>query len=299
MNNSLRNNTFNAGLLLSSVLLLFFVYANSSVEFSLFDYKIVKSKELQFSSNDQKNIKKRKKTTNVVYDEENSLPAKIDTTHKRFLLIGDSQVGGIMRPFYNYCKFNGHELVFAQVWYSARDITYADNDTLKQLIETYKPDHIVMVIGLNQVYQSYFSQTEDALNKILNTFKDIPYTWVGPASWVPDNGITQFYKENLDEGCFFASDTLVLARGSDGRHPSTQAYSVWMDAIAKWMQNKSIHHIKMNKPDKDFYGYNFKYRTFNAGHKNDKDTLNSVVDTNSSSIPMDSSVITKDSLSIQ
>jgi hypothetical protein len=266
-------------MLFSGVMFLFFIYANSNSQINLFGFELVKSKELQIK---EPIIQPKKKSRNrfVTKKKDNVIKAKIDTTHKRFLLIGDSQVGGLMYPFYNYCKFNGHDLAFAQVWYSARDLTYASNDTLSLLIEEYKPDHIVMVIGLNQVFQDRFTKSEEAIEKILATFGSIPYTWIGPASWIPDNGITECYRNNLDEGCFFASDKLILERGGDGRHPSASAYYVWMDSIANWMQNESYYHIQMKKPMQFNTRYKFAHRSFNAGRKK-KDTLsNTVIDTN-------------------
>jgi hypothetical protein len=282
------NNTiFKTGLLFSGVMLFFLFYANSSYQLSFCDFELVKSKELQFKVERKSTKKKPKRYQNKV-ENKKIVEFKVDTTHKRFLLIGDSQVGGLMYPFYNYCKYNGHDLAFAQVWYSARDVTYADNDTLKLLIEKYKPDHIVMVIGLNQVYQDRFSKSEEAIEKIHSAFDTIPYTWIGPASWIPDNGITEFYKNNLFEGCFFASDKLVLDRGSDGRHPSASAYYVWMDSIAQWMQNISVHHIQMKKPIQFNTHYKFAHRSFNAGRKKNNTAAESRVDTSTVKMVVDS-----------
>jgi len=285
--NIFENTTFKSGLLFLVVMLLFFIYANSTIKFSLFDFELVKSKELQFAEK-KKIIRKKSKHHQSKLEHKKTITFKVDTTHKRFLLIGDSQVGGIMYPFYNYCKYNGHDLAFAQVWYSARDVTYANNDTLKLLIEQYKPDHIVMVIGLNQVFQDRFSKSDEAIEKILATFDTIPYTWIGPASWIPDNGITECYRNNLDEGCFYASDKLVLDRGSDGRHPSASAYYVWMDSIAKWMQNESVHHIMMKKPDQFNASYRFAHRSFNASRKKKNDSEENNVDTNLLKMDVDS-----------
>jgi hypothetical protein len=129
-----------------------------------------------------------------------------------------------------------------------------------------------MVIGLNQVYQDRFTKSEEAIEKILATFGSTPYTWIGPASWIPDNGITNCYRDNLDEGCFYPSDALTLDRGSDGRHPSASAYYVWMDSIANWMQNESAHHILMKKPNEFNTRYKFAHKSYNAGRKKN-DTL--------------------------
>lgn len=173
----------------------------------------------------------------------------IDTTHKRFLLVGDSEIEGIRDPFYDYCKKNGHELALAAVWYCATDITYGTNDTLKSMIQKVKPDYIVFVIGLNQIYQKYFEPSGKAIDTILKTIDTIPYLWVGPANWTEDKGINDFYQSRFDSGRFFLSKNLVLDRARDGRHPTNAACRIWMDSIADWMQTKAYWKVRMEKPD--------------------------------------------------
>lgn len=279
------NTIFIAGFLFSVIMFLFFIYANCNCQFNLFNLDLVKSNELLIT--DFKH-KKKTKYQKIKKQVDNIVQAKVDTTHKRFLLIGDSQVGGLMYPFYNYCKYNGHDLALALVCNSARDVTFANNDTLKLLIEKYKPDHIVLVVGLNQVFQDRFSKSELAIEKILSTFNGIPYSWVGPASWIPDNGITECYRNNLDVGCFYASDKLILDRGNDGRHPSPSAYYIWMDSIAQWMQNESIYHIKMQKPLQFNANYAFTHRSFNAGRVKKDPITKIAIDTSSVKVIIDS-----------
>jgi hypothetical protein len=108
------------------------------------------------------------------------------------------------------------------------------------------------VIGLNQVFQRNFDESKNAINKIIEGFNDIPYTWVGPANWVKDNGINQFYKDNIDSGAFFLSGNLVLERAEDGRHPSTSGSKKWVDSICYFLTNKAKYRIKMEKIDTAF-----------------------------------------------
>ena len=243
MKNNSRFNMFLSGIILLLALSFFVVYANSDVEISYYGYTLKKNKDLCidfFNNETKKPTLKPKKVKPII---------KIDTTSQRFLIIGDSQVEGLRDPLYDYCKRNGHEIALALTWYSSTDMTYASNDTLKNMVKEYKPTHILFVIGLNQIYQSNFDASEKSIDSIVSSFNGIPYSWIGPANWTEDKGINKLYEENIDRDCFFSSKKLVLDRAKDGRHPSYKANFVWMDSIAKWMEKKSKWHIKMAKPD--------------------------------------------------
>jgi hypothetical protein len=248
-----------AGIIFVMVMGLFFGYSNLPQSYNLGPWTLNKSNDLKWPT-----IKSQKKTTRKQKITNSNLPKILDTLPKRFLLIGDSEVEGLMYPFYDYCRFNGDTLAFANVWYSATDMAYAKSDSLKNIIERIKPNHIVMVIGLNQVTQKNTAISEIAVKKIIETFGDIPYTWVGPANWIPDLGINDLYASTVDSGQFFYSGDLVLERGPDGRHPSRNAYFVWMDSLAKWMQNESVHRIRWNKPDTIYHYRKFDNRVLNA-----------------------------------
>lgn len=252
---------FLAGVVFLSTMSMFLVYSNSKQDITVLGITLKKNNELivdQFGIK-QKNIPIAKKPPQQM------LPSKtIDTTAKRFLLVGDSEVEGLRNPFYDYCKKNGHTLAAALCWYSSTDATYASNDTLKNIILQYKPNHIVFVIGLNQIYQSHFESSQKSITKILEIFKGIDYSWIGPANWVDDKGINALYQNEIDTGNFFLSKNLLLERGKDGRHPSVKANYIWMDSIAYWMQNKSVNRIKMNKPDSMEKVRHFKFIMLNA-----------------------------------
>jgi hypothetical protein len=241
MNRKTRINVFLSGLILILSMSFFLFYSNSATILKLYGIELKKSNDLNFTS-----VTKKK----IVYKKIPVLIKKlIDTSSKRFLLIGDSEIEGLRNPFYDYCRKNGHQLALAMIWYSSTDMTYGNSDTLKKIIAQYKPNHIVIVIGLNQIYQTSFEGSENAIDKIIETFDTIPYSWIGPANWTEDKGINNLYINKIDSGKFFLSKNLILERAKDGRHPSNPACFIWMDSIANWMQNKSIWKIKMNKPD--------------------------------------------------
>jgi hypothetical protein len=258
---SSRKNIAWSGIIFVMVMGLFFAYSNLPQSYNLGPWTLNKSNDLKWPT-----IKKSKKTNlkQKINAIDSVKPKTLDTLPKRFLLVGDSEVEGLMYPFYDYCRFNGDTLAFAHIWYSATDMVYAKSDSLKNIIEQVKPNHIVMVIGLNQVTQKNTENSGIAVKKIIETFGDIPYTWVGPANWIPDLGINDLYANTIDPGQFFYSGNLILERGPDGRHPSRNAYFVWMDSIAQWMQNESVHRIRWNKPDTIYQYRKFDKKVLNA-----------------------------------
>jgi hypothetical protein len=240
-----RKNTFLFGLMLVFIIGLLFIYENSDFKITLLNYTLKKSAELEI----------REKKPNPPIKKRIIAPVKKEIEilqNKRILLAGDSEAGSIVYEIQKYAVLNGHNLCRTIIWNSASDNTYANTDTLKNNIQRFKPEYIIFVIGLNQVFQKYFDNTKTSIQKILEEFKDIPYTWVGPANWVKDNGINQVYQENIDSGAFFLSGNLILERGTDGRHPSTSGSKKWVDSICYFLTNKAKYRIKMEKIDTAF-----------------------------------------------
>jgi hypothetical protein len=240
-----RKNTFLFGLMLVFIIGLLLIYENSDFKITLLNYTLKKSAELEI----------REKKPNPPIKKRIIAPVKKEIEilqNKRILLAGDSEAGSIVYEIQKYAVLNGHNLCRTIIWNSASDNTYANTDTLKNNIQRFKPEYIIFVIGLNQVFQKYFDNTKTSIQKILEEFKDIPYTWVGPANWVKDNGINQVYQENIDSGAFFLSGNLILERGTDGRHPSTSGSKKWVDSICYFLTNKAKYRIKMEKIDTAF-----------------------------------------------
>jgi hypothetical protein len=243
--NMSKKNTFLFGLMLVFIIGLLFIYENSDYTIKVFNYTLIKSAELEITEKKPKSKIKKKIVTPI--------PKKIEILqNKRILLAGDSEAGSIVYEIQKYAVLNGHNLCRTIIWNSASDNTYANSDTLKNNIQRYKPEYIIFVIGLNQVFQKNFDRSKTSIEKIIGEFKDIPYTWVGPANWVKDNGINQFYQENVDSGAFYLSGNLVLERGEDGRHPSTSGSKKWVDSICFFLTNKARYRIKMEKIDTAF-----------------------------------------------
>ena len=274
------------GLLITMSILL--IYANDSAIWQIDKYELKKSKDLIWEDVDQQVVETD--TTPLAQTFVDTVVEQLpnyDTANKKILLFGDSQAEGIMDPLYNYTLSSGHKFLFALPWYSASDMKYASNDTLKNIIAEFKPDYIIVVIGLNQVFQSTLDPSRKAVQTILKTIGDIPFSWIGPANWVEDKGINKVYEEELPKGSFFLSKNLTLPRGPDGRHPDGQGYKIWMDSIATWLHTKAKWKINMVKPTKMVYKRGFKLRTLNAGRRANKN-VNQEVDSTKLEITSDS-----------
>lgn len=238
-------------------------YSNSDKNFEFMGETLKKSKELQWKNQAKSTLPSKKPTTLT--------PLNYSPDKKRILLVGDSEAEGLMYPLNDYCQNSGHELVKAVVWYSASDMTYASNDTLKNEIAKVKPDYIIMVIGLNQIFQQSFESSIKAVAKIKKTFGNIPYTWVGPANWVDDKGINDVYESETDPGTFFLSKNLVMGRGKDGRHPDLNGYYIWMEALSKWLRNEAKWKLNMNKPTKRGSKRTYSLKIMNASAQKKKE----------------------------
>ena len=156
--NTSRKNTFLFGLMLVCIIGFFFLYVNSDYSAKIFRYDLKKSTELRITK--KKPILKKKPIVQI--------PKKIEILqNKRILLAGDSEAGSIVYEIQKYAVLNGHNLCRAIIWNSASDRTYANSDTLKNNIQRFKPEYIIFVIGLNQVFQRNFDDSKNAINKII------------------------------------------------------------------------------------------------------------------------------------
>jgi hypothetical protein len=233
------------GLLITVCMSMFMVFANMDQKLNVGGITLNKSRDLRIRP--EPNVK-RQVLPRPAKEKVDSSSSAIDTSSKKILLVGDSEAGGLVFPFSDYCRHNGHQMKATLTWSSATDMTYANDDTLAALIRKYQPDYIFMVIGLNQIYQTNFDRSIEAVQKIVRVFGDIPYAWIGPANWADDYGINDVYANYTHEGSFFLSKHLKLGRGSDGRHPNKEGYSIWMDSIANWLMTGARMKIRMRKP---------------------------------------------------
>lgn len=173
----------------------------------------------------------------------------LDTIPQSILFIGDSMLEGLGPRMGAYAKKNGHQLRNV-IWYSSTTETWGSCDTLKHFIRKFKPSYIIVCLGANELFvRNIKTKRTRYLKNMLSQIGNIPYVWIGPPNWKEDTGINSMLQESLAEGSFFLSKDLTFQRASDGAHPTRKSAANWMDTVARWIVNKSVHPIKMDLPE--------------------------------------------------
>jgi len=156
-----------------------------------------------------------------------------DTTKTRVLLFGDSELDHMRLPVYNYCKNNNCELVASITWYGSTTVGWGKGDTLQKYLDLYKPDFVICILGLNELFIPNVEPRRESVQNIKKTVlkSGAKFYWVGPAAWKKDQGICSMLEEELDSLCY-PSEKLTLERANDHRHPSRDGSKVWFDSVA-------------------------------------------------------------------
>ena len=174
--------------------------------------------------------------------------AFLDTAVQRILFLGDSMAEGLVRRMADYAQENGHNLSRI-IWYNSTTKIWASSDTLQFFIRKYQPTFFMVCMGGNEQFLKDLSKREEYIHKIIGTFGNTPFVWIGVPAWKEDTGFNHLVQKCVGEKRFFDSRKLTLKRGSDRVHPTFAAASLWMDSIATWMQSPDAQHpIKMQKP---------------------------------------------------
>ena len=168
-----------------------------------------------------------------------------DTVPQRILFLGDSMAEGLVRRMADYAQENGYELSRV-VWYNSTTQSWATSDTLQYFINRYQPTFIMVCIGGNEQFLKNPSEKEKYIHKIIGTFGNTPFVWIGVPAWKKDTGFNSMLQKYVGEKRYFDSSKLTLKRCSDQVHPTFGAASLWMDSIAVWMQDQ--YPIQMQKP---------------------------------------------------
>lgn len=174
--------------------------------------------------------------------------ATIDTCPQRILFLGDSMAEGLVRRMADYAQENEHNLSCI-IWYNSTTRLWASSDTLQYYIQKYQPTFYMVCIGGNEQFVKNLTQREEYIHKIIGTFGNTPFIWIGVPSWKEDTGFNALVQKCVGENRYFDSKKLTLTRGSDRIHPTFGAASLWMDSIASWMQSSNVQYpIRMQKP---------------------------------------------------
>ena len=162
--------------------------------------------------------------------------AVVDTSKQNILLIGESMVEGLAKPFANYCAANGHG--FNSVcWYSSTTRHWVETDTLEYFLNKFNPTYVFVTIGGNEQFLSNLESRENFINQILKRIGNRKVVWLGTPAWKKDTGINDLTLKILGKDRYYDARNLKIARKKDGAHPTPESSSLWMDSIAAWISS--------------------------------------------------------------
>lgn len=172
--------------------------------------------------------------------------AAVDTSGPRVLLIGDSQLEGLSRPVGEFCVTAGYRHVGSVLWYGSTTTQWAESDTLDFFLRKFRPDLVLVAIGLNELFVVDMDNRARSIRAILEKIqrRKIRHFWIGPAAWKPDRGIVKVLAE-INGPAFYPSQLLKLERAKDGRHPSRDGAKVWFDSVSRHLPDL---HVPGNRP---------------------------------------------------
>jgi lysophospholipase L1-like esterase len=179
----------------------------------------------------------QKEIINQLYD----FPYPVNDSIKRILFVGDSQLENLRKPVRKRLMDNDYQLVASVVWYGSTTKQWANTDTLSYFISKYKPDFVLIALGLNEVHARDFERRKKYAQIIKSNIEQrkLPFYYIGPAFWIKDKGITTVLQETFGE-LFYPSHLLTLDRSTDGKHPSKDAAIVWFEKVAEQITTKGI-----------------------------------------------------------
>jgi hypothetical protein len=179
---------------------------------------------------------------------ERLFPHTPNDTVRRVLLIGDSQLENLRQPIRKRLKDNNYELVASVIWYGSSTKQWASSDTLNYFISKFKPDFVLIALGLNELFVNDLDKRQSYADRIKAKLEtaQMPYYFIGPAAWVKDKGITSVLQSTFGE-LFYPSHLLDLERAADGRHPSKKGGVIWFEEVASQITSKGILDLKKVK----------------------------------------------------
>lgn len=160
----------------------------------------------------------------------------VDSTPQNILLMGESMVEGLAKPFANYCAANGHQ--FNSVcWYSSTTRHWVQTDTLEYFLNKFNPSYVFVTIGGNEQFLSNLESREQFIKQIIRRIGDRKFVWLGTPAWKKDTGINDLTRRIVGDDRYFDARNLNIKRKKDGAHPTPESSSLWMDSIAAWISS--------------------------------------------------------------
>lgn len=178
--------------------------------------------------------------------------APLDTTKKNILFIGDSMLERLSPRIAAYAEENEHQMNTV-IWYGSSTEVWATSGRVKECIQKYCPDYIIISLGGNELFvNDIIARRTKYVKQIVAEFADIPYVWIGPPNWKKDTGINKMIQSVVPKGNFYLSYTpdQHYERAKDGAHPTPASAAKWADRICKWIVEESNNPIVLNLPQK-------------------------------------------------
>lgn len=178
--------------------------------------------------------------------------APLDTTKKNILFIGDSMLERLSPRIAAYAEENEHQMNTV-IWYGSSTEVWATSGRVKEYIQKYRPDYIIISLGGNELFvNDIIARRTKYVKQIVAEFADIPYVWIGPPNWKKDTGINKMIQSVVPKGNFYLSYTpdQHYDRAKDGAHPTPASAAKWADRICKWIVEESNNPIVLNLPQK-------------------------------------------------
>lgn len=177
------------------------------------------------------------------------------TRGQRVLLIGDSLAVGLGPHLSALAKEAGAELkVLAKS--GTRIDQWASNKELRTLLESYRPDVVLVSLGTNDSYMQgadVVAKQRAQLEKLYELLTTWPRSkdyglgpehlvWIGPPTLPKPvaTGIPAMIQDAAGSALspryhYFHSEKLPVPRGPDGIHPTARGYAGWAGAVWHWL----------------------------------------------------------------
>ncbi len=176
----------------------------------------------------------------------------LDTTKKNILFIGDSMLERLSPRIAAYAEGNGHQMNTV-IWYGSSTEVWAKSGRVRQCVQKYHPDYILICLGGNELFVSdIINRRAKYVRQIIAELDNIPFIWIGPPNWKKDTGINKMIQSIVPKGHFYLSYTpdQHYDRAADGAHPTIPSAAKWADRICKWIMESSASPILLNVPNK-------------------------------------------------
>lgn len=160
----------------------------------------------------------------------------VDSTPQNILLLGESMVEGLAKPFANYCAANGHEF-HSVCWYSSTTRHWVLTDTLEYFLRKFNPNYVFVTIGGNEQFISNLESRREYITQIIKRIGNRKIVWLGTPAWKEDTGINKLTRELVGADRYYDASNIKMKRKKDGAHPTPESSSEWMDSIAAWISS--------------------------------------------------------------